>query len=227
MEGSFFDALGSVQRFATKISWNTNYQYHLNKPQLCTVNMRSCVTYTNWFMACPFFQTLVTPLPPLSLTPLTLAIIFLYMCPPPTQMPIITPFFVIPYVRTWTHYLTLLCHYLALKGLYLITYNYCCACTLLFLTLGCILVRINTTLLLFMYPLSFGMNYYRQKNSGFLLTFFGFEHTVWLVMHSSYTNRRGIGKLLATDDKYTVAIQLSKNLSHLVFLSSQLPALVQ
>ena len=66
-------------------------------------------------------------------------------------------FFVMPYVPG-TYYLTLLCHYLALKGLYLITYNYYCACTLLFLTLGCILVRINTTLLLFMYPLFFSMN---------------------------------------------------------------------
>ena len=108
-------------------------------------------------MACPFFLTFVTPLPPLSLTPLTLTIIFLYMCPPPTQMLIIIPFYVKPYVPG-THSLSLLCHYLALKGLYLIIYNYCCACTVLFLTLGCILVRINTTLLLFMYPLFFSMN---------------------------------------------------------------------
>ena len=147
--------------------------------------MRSCVTYINWFMVCPFLLTLIIPLPPLSLTPLTLTILFLYMCPPPTQMLITTPLFVMPYVPG-THYLTLLCHYLALKGLYLITYNYCCAGTVLFLTLGCVLVRINTTLLLFMYPLSFGMNYCIQS-SGFLLTFIGFEHTAWLVMHSSYT----------------------------------------
>ena len=61
-----------------------------------------------------------------------------------------------------------------------------------------------------MYPLSFGMNYYIQKNSGFLLTFIGLEHTVWLVMHSSYKNRRGIGKLLATHDKYTVSYSTIK-----------------
>ena len=37
MEGSFLDAFGSVQRFATKIctiSWNTNYQYRLDKLHL-------------------------------------------------------------------------------------------------------------------------------------------------------------------------------------------------
>ena len=88
--------------------------------------------------------------------------------------------------------------------------NYCCACTVLFLTPGCVLVRINLTLLLFIYPLSFGMNYYIQKSSGFLLTFIGFEHTGWLVMHSSYTNRKGIGKLLATHDKYTVSYSTIK-----------------
>ena len=36
MEGFFFNALGSVQRFATKISWNTNCQYRLDKLHLCT-----------------------------------------------------------------------------------------------------------------------------------------------------------------------------------------------
>ena len=114
MEGSFFNALGSVQRFATKISWNTNYQYHFDKLQLCTVNMRSCATYINWFMVCPFFLTLVTPLPP-CLTPLTLTIIFLYMYLPPTQMLIITPLFVKPYV-SGTHYSLkrTVCNYLQL-----------------------------------------------------------------------------------------------------------------
>ena len=56
------------------------------------------------------------------------------MCPPATQMLIITPFFVMPYVPG-THYLTLLHHYLALiylKRLCLIIYSYCCACTVLF-----------------------------------------------------------------------------------------------
>ena len=67
-------------------------------------------------MACLFFLTLVTPLPPLSLIPLTLTIIFLYMYLPPTQMLIITPFYVKPYVpgthyslkRTVSNYLQLL-----------------------------------------------------------------------------------------------------------------------
>ena len=184
------------------------FALRLDKLHLCTVSMRSCVTYINWFMVCPFFLTLVIPLPPLSLTPLTLTILFLYIYPPPTQMIIITPFFVMPYVPG-THYLTLLRHYLALKGLYLITYNYCCAGIVLFLTPGCVLIRINTTLLLFIYPLCFGMNYCIQ-NSGFLLTFIGFEHTAWLVMHSSYKNKRGIGKLLATHDKYTVSYSTIK-----------------
>jgi len=79
MEGSFFNALGSVQRFATKISWNTNYQYRLNKLHLCTVSMRSCVTYINWFMVCPFFLAFVTPLPPLTLIPLTLTNLSLHV----------------------------------------------------------------------------------------------------------------------------------------------------
>ena len=129
-----------------------------------------------------------------------------------------------PYVPG-THYLTLLCHYLALKGLYLITYNnYCCACTVLFLTPGCVLIRINTTLLLFIYPLCFGMNYCIQS-SGFLLTFIGLEHSAWLVMHSSYTNRKGIGKLLATHDKYTVSYStIKESQPPSVFLSSQHPS---
>ena len=144
------------------------------------------------------------------------------MYPPPTQMLIITPFFVMPYVPG-THYYTLLCHYLALKGLYLITYNYCCAGTVLFLTLGCVLIRNNTTLLLFIYPLCFGMNYYIQS-SGFLLTFIGFEHTAWLVVHSSYTNRRGIGKSLATHDKYNCQLfnyqRISATFCVLIFTTS-------
>ena len=171
--------------------------------------MRSCVTYINWFMVCPFFITLLLATTSSSLSYSTNSNHnLLYMYPPPTQMLIITPFFVMPYVPG-THYLTLLCHYLVLKGLYLITYNYCCAGTVLFLTLGCVLVRNNITLLLFMYPLCFGMNYYIQS-SGFLLTFIGFEHTAWLVMHSSSKNRRGIGKLLATHDKYTVSYSTIK-----------------
>ena len=86
-------------------------------------------------MVCPFFLTLLLRLPLLTLTPLVLIIIFLYICPPATQMLIITPFFVMPYVPG-THYLTLLHHYLALiylKRLCLIIYSYCCACTVLFL----------------------------------------------------------------------------------------------
>ena len=113
-------------------------------------------------MVCPFFLTLLLRLPLLTLTPLVLIIIFLYMCPPATQMLIITPFFVMPYVPG-THYLTLLHHYLALiylKRLCLIIYSYCCACTVLFY-FGYILEL--APLLLFMYPMSFGINYYIQK----------------------------------------------------------------
>ena len=57
----------------------------------------------------------------------------LYMCPPPTQMLIITPFFVMPYVPG-THYLTLLRRYLTLiylKRLYLVIVVFVLYCFLL------------------------------------------------------------------------------------------------
>ena len=68
-----------------------------------------------------------------------------------------------PYVPG-THYLTLLRHHLALiylKRLYVIIYSYCCACTMLFFTSGYVLEL--APLLLFMYPMFFGINYYIQK----------------------------------------------------------------
>ena len=135
------DALESVQRFATKIctkSWNTNYQYCLGKPRLQTLNMRRC-----YLKQCHLYKLVhglsVFPNSPVTTSsshsyPLVLIVIFLYMCPPATQMLIITPFFVMPYIPG-THYLTLLHHYLALiylKRLCLIIYSYCCACTVLF-----------------------------------------------------------------------------------------------
>ena len=67
----------------------------------------SSVTYTSWFMVGPFFITLLLPLPPLTLITLAVNIIFLYLHPSPTQMFIITPFYVMPYVPG-THYLTVM-----------------------------------------------------------------------------------------------------------------------
>ena len=72
------------------------------------------------------------------------------MYPPATQMLIIAPYF-----------FTLLRHYLALiylKRPCLIIYSCCCACTVLFFTSGYILEL--APLLLVMYPMSFGINYY-------------------------------------------------------------------
>ena len=61
-----------------------------------------------------------------------------------------------------------------------------------------------------------------EIKSGLLLTSIDSEHTVWLVMHTSYTNRRGFEKSLCMINTPS-AIQLgpSMNLCHLHSVSSQ------
>ena len=57
------------------------------------------------------------------------------------------------------------------------------------------------------------------------------ENTAWLILHSSYTNRRGVKNVLRLYDKYIVSyLSINESLLPSVFykcLSSQLPALVQ
>ena len=83
-------------------------------------------------MVCPFFPNLLLPLPLVTPTPVTLTMIIF---PLPTQVLIITPFFLLYLKLT-----TLLC--------YVITYakdcvNYCGACT--------VLLRVHTVLELALY----------------------------------------------------------------------------
>ena len=95
-------------------SWNTNYQYRLDKLHLQTLYMR-----TSYLKQCHLYKLIhglsIFPNSPITTfsSSLPLTIIFLYMYPPPTQMLIITLF--CDAIRTWKSlYLTLLCHYLAL-----------------------------------------------------------------------------------------------------------------
>ena len=85
------NALESVQKFATKIctkSWDTNYQYRLDKLCFQPLNMRrsylkQCHLY-KLIHGLSIFLTLLLRLSLLTLASLVLIIIFLYMCPPPT-----------------------------------------------------------------------------------------------------------------------------------------------
>ena len=77
------DALESVQKFATKIctkSWDTNYQYRLDKLCFQPLNMRrSYLKQCYLIHGLSIFLTLLLRLPLLTLAPLALTIISLYM----------------------------------------------------------------------------------------------------------------------------------------------------
>ena len=55
-----------------------------------------------------------------------------------------------------------------------------------------------------------------REKEGLLLTYIDSEHTAWLVMHSSYTNRRGVKKSLRMINTPSAQLGLSKNLSRLL-----------
>ena len=82
--------------------WNTNYQYRLDKLRLQTLNNRRSYLKQCTCLWSVHFSELSYQLPFtfLTLTPLALIIIFLYMYPPPTQMLNVTPFFC-DAVHTW------------------------------------------------------------------------------------------------------------------------------
>ena len=106
------DALESLQRFATKICtkpWNMNYQYCLDKLRLQTLSMRR-----SYLKLCHLYKLVhglsIFPNSPITTSSHSNHNPSLHV--PSSHTNDITPSFVMPYIPG-THYLTMLCHYLA------------------------------------------------------------------------------------------------------------------